>query len=162
MPPRTRHEPARTATWTAHERGLVKAHLPGLLGTARAYVGDAAAEGLVRDALRSAAADPADGDDPAGWLHAHLWASLERRGGHADGGAASAGCPGARRDALMALPARSRAAVTLADIEGLSYAQLARALDTSVEAASALLHDTRRRLLPALDGPRRPRGSTGG
>ena len=156
----TRHEPARASGWTPQEQYVVLAHLRGLLGAALAYTGDdRQAESLVRDALRSTSARPMDVDEPSVWLHARLWASFqERAGGDGPGDVAIDPEPAPTLgEALAALPAPSRAAVHLVDVEGLSYRQLAQVLGASTHEAAALLHGARRRLVAAMSaGSRRP------
>lgn len=161
MPPHLQHEPSSAARWTPQQRGLIKDCLPGLLATAGLAVGEAAAETLVRDTLRAAAAEPVDEGDPVGWLHAHLWTRLAGEAGDTDDGSAGARRGDERAGPLAALPTRSRAALALADIEGLSYAQLARALGTSRAEASVLLHDARwRSRQTLLDDARHDPGQT--
>ncbi len=156
----TRHEPVRASGWTPQEQYVVLAHLRGLLGAALAYTGDdRQAESLVRDTLGSASARPMDVDEPGVWLHARLWTSFQERAGGDGAGDGVADPEPARTlgEALAALPAPSRAAVHLVDVEGLSYRQLAQVLGASTAEAAALLHGARRRLIAAMSaGGRRP------
>ena len=55
------------------------------------------------------------------------------------------------RLAVAALPERQREAVVLRDLEGLSYEEVARALDCSVASVKSALHRGRRALAEALD-----------
>ncbi len=133
--------------WSSRQRALVHEQLPGLLRTALVYLGThERAEALVEQTLRAAARSVLDEEDPTAWLHAHLWARF--RAAPRDGGAAGNGTSAAA--ALAALPPPQRAAVQLVDGEGLSYAQLARVLDTDLHEAASLLHDARRQLRPVL------------
>ena len=55
-------------------------------------------------------------------------------------------------DALAELPDRQRAALLLRTQEGLGYAEIAEALDTSVSSVKSLLHRARDTLLERLEG----------
>jgi DNA-directed RNA polymerase specialized sigma24 family protein len=150
--------------WSAKQRELVAAHLPGLLGAAAVHTGSQRrGETLVEATLRAAARDVFDEDDPCSWLHAHLWARLSPGSDEASPGP---GAPevdqraarhhrgtlheGTLHDAVAALPPDARAAVHLVDVEGLSYEQLARVLRISAAQAAAVLHDARRQLVPVV------------
>jgi len=156
MQRRTRQQPPGGLALSARQREAVRAHLPSLFDAALSYTGSGpTAERLVRDALRSAAAGPADEDDPLVWLHAHLWARFEEHRQHdeqlaADDGTTAAAPPTSLRAAVAALSPAARAAVHLVDLEGLSYARLARVLGTSRQEAAAVLHDARRQLIPVV------------
>jgi len=156
MQRRTRQQPPDQPVLGSRQWAAVRAHLPSLFGAAMAYTDSGpAAELLVRDALRSAAADPAEEDDPFVWLHAHLWARFEEHQLHdeplatADATAGTTPPPGLRA-AVTALSPAARAAVHLVDVEGLSYARLARVLGTSRHEAAAVLHGARRQLVPVV------------
>ena len=56
------------------------------------------------------------------------------------------------RDAVAALPARQRMAVILSRFEGLSYEEIAQALDCSVSSVESLLFRARQNLAVALAG----------
>jgi RNA polymerase sigma-70 factor (ECF subfamily) len=60
--------------------------------------------------------------------------------------------------ALAELPERQRAALWLAAVEGLSYAEVAEALDVSEKAVKALVHRARSGLAQRLAAAREPRG----
>jgi DNA-directed RNA polymerase specialized sigma24 family protein len=156
MQRRTRHQPSDAPALSSRQRAAVRAHLPSLFGAGVVYTGSGpAAELLVRDALRSAAADPVEADDPVVWLHAHLWARFveyQQRDEPlaADHRTTGATPPPSLRAAVAALPPAARASVHLVDVEGLSYARLARVLGTSRQEAAALLHDARRQLVSVV------------
>ncbi len=170
MQRRTRQQPPDEPALSTRQREAVRAHLPSLFGAAMAYTGSGPeAELLVSDALRSAAADRVDEDDPLVWLHAHLWTRFEEHRQHGGPLAAADGTTGpttgatpppSLRAAVAALSPAARAAVHLVDLEGLSYARLARVLGTSRQEAAALLHDARRQLIPAVTSTRVDRSGT--
>ncbi len=117
-----------------------------LLGAAQVYTGDPSrAESLVLEVLRTAGREAALVE-----RHRLLWRGWQAHLAHtATSTSAPSGSP-PLHDALAALPPAARAAVHLVDVEGLSYAELATVLGTDREQAAALLHDARRRLVPAV------------
>ncbi|MFO7960683.1 MAG: RNA polymerase sigma factor [Nitriliruptoraceae bacterium] len=151
------HQQAGPLGWSVQQRELVIAHLPSLLGAALAYCGrHRRAERLVEETLRTAAREAPDEDQPLTWLHTHLWARFLDLGDEPDHTGPASGHqpphddPGTLPAAITALPPAARAAVHLVDVEGLSYAQLARVLGMTTQEAMAVLHAARRQLIPTV------------
>jgi RNA polymerase sigma-70 factor (ECF subfamily) len=158
-------------------RELVRRHLPSMLGLARRITGHTAdAEDVAQEAmLRMWTHAPRW--QPLAQLRTWLsrvvvnlcldrkrraaWVELEAAGELADPApGAGEAAETAERDRLLAaaitdLPARQRAAIVLSYTEGMSNAQVAEILDTTVSAVETLLvrgkQNLRRTLAPLID-----------
>jgi RNA polymerase sigma-70 factor, ECF subfamily len=159
---------------TAAAEALVRAHMRRVVGLARRLLGDAAeAEDVAQDVFLQVwrnAAKWRDGEAKfSTWLHRvavnACYDRLRKRGRWVGEDAATEiadpaphpaqqilGVQRAQRvkDALMTLPERQRAAITLCHFEEMSNAEAAGVLEISIEALESLLARGRRSLKAAL------------
>jgi RNA polymerase sigma-70 factor (ECF subfamily) len=153
-------------------RELARRHVPAMLGLARRILGNAAdAEDVVQEAMLRVWTH-APRWQPLALLRTWLsrvvvnlcldrkrratWVELEAAGELADpSSGATEIAEAAERDKLLAaaikgLPARQRAAIVLSYTEGMSNAQVAELLDTTVSAVETLLVRGKQNLRRAL------------